>query len=106
MYSTGLAVFSELESAQGRLDTVCVAKKAIYIFEFKINSTAAAALTQIKNQNYAAQFLSKVGQAGKELYIIGVNFVTADKKINDILVEKWENGTFIKVEGDFVPKFV
>ena len=100
MYSTGLTVFSELQNAHGRLDTVCVARKAVYIFEFKINSTAAAALTQIKAQNYAAQF--KVQE--KEFYIIGVNFVTADKKINDILVEKWENGAFVKVEGDFVPK--
>jgi hypothetical protein len=101
MYSTGLTVFSELQNAHGRLDMVCVARKAVYIFEFKINSTAAAALTQIKTQNYAAQFMVQE----KEFYIIGVNFVTADKKINDILVEKWENGAFVKVEGDFVPKF-
>ncbi|MFN0202553.1 MAG: AAA family ATPase [Bacteroidia bacterium] len=99
MYSTGLAVFSELQNAQGRLDTVCVAKKAVYLFEFKINSTASAALAQIKNQHYTAQFFVQ----NKAYYIIGVNFVTADKKINDILVEKWENDAFVKVEGDFVP---
>ena len=101
MYSTGLTVFSELQNAHGRLDTVCVAKKAVYIFEFKINSTAASALTQIKTQNYAAQF--RVQE--KAFYIIGVNFVTADKKINEILVEKWENDAFVQVEGEFVPKF-
>ena len=101
MYSTGLTVFSELQNAHGRLDMVCVARKAVYIFEFKINSTASTALTQIKTQNYAAQFMVQE----KAFYIVGVNFVTADKKINDILVEKWENDAFVKVEGDFVPKF-
>jgi hypothetical protein len=101
MYSTGLTVFSELQNAHGRLDMVCVARKAIYIFEFKINSTASTALTQIKTQNYAAQFMVQE----KAFYIVGVNFVTADKKINDILVERWENGAFVKVEGDFVPMF-
>ena len=46
MYSTGLAVFSELAPLNpptggtmgGRLDTICIGQKAIYLFEFKINS--------------------------------------------------------------------
>jgi hypothetical protein len=33
-----------------------------------------------------------------------VNFVTADKKINDICVEKWNGTGFEAVEGDFVPR--
>ena len=100
MYSTGLATFSELESAEGRLDTVCIALKAVYIFEFKLNESATAAILQIKTKNYAARFRVE----NKALYIIGVNFVSDDKKINQILVEKWENEGFVKVEGEFVPK--
>lgn len=99
MYSTNLYVFSELETAQGRLDTVCIAQKAIYIFEFKINATAEKALAQIKELNYATRFRNE----SKALYLIGVNFLTDEKRINDILVEKWENGSFVRLKGDFVP---
>ncbi len=99
MYSTGLVTFSELENAQGRLDTVCIAEKAVYIFEFKLNETAEAAIRQIKTKNYATRFSVE----NKALYIIGVNFVSAEKKINEILVEKRENEVFTRLAGDFVP---
>jgi hypothetical protein len=33
-----------------------------------------------------------------------VNFVSADKKINDILVEKWNGTSFEAIEGNFVPE--
>jgi Predicted AAA-ATPase/PD-(D/E)XK nuclease superfamily len=100
MYSTGLTTFSELQSAEGRLDTICVAYKSIYIFEFKLDTTAQAAVEQIKAKQYAAPFLNEP----KTLYLIGVNFVSADKKINDICVEKWNGTGFEAVEGDFVPR--
>jgi hypothetical protein len=47
MYSTGLTTFSELQSAEGRLDTICVAYQSIYIFEFKLNGSVKEALQQI-----------------------------------------------------------
>jgi hypothetical protein len=100
MYSTGLTTFSELQSAEGRLDTICTAYQSIYIFEFKIDGTAKAALQQIKKQKYAEPFL--LGK--KTVYLIGVNFVTKDKKINQIEVEKYENGVFIPLKGLFKPE--
>ena len=100
MYATGLSTFSELESAEGRLDTICTSHNAIYIFEFKIDATAETALAQIKKKNYAAPFLLQK----KNIYLIGVNFVTAEKKINDILVDKWNGKEFIRLEGAFTPK--
>jgi len=99
MYNTGLVVFSELQNAEGRLDTVCIGQNAVYLFEFKINATAETALTQIKKQHYAQPFLAQK----KSIYLVGVNFVTADKKINDILVEKWDGGQFVRLEGEFTP---
>jgi len=102
LYSTGLATFSELQSAEGRLDTICTTTNAIYIFEFKLDATAKAALKQIKANNYAAPFLTQ----NKNIYLIGVNFVTADKKINDLLVEKWDGQQFVALEGAFLPKAV
>ncbi|MDZ7878154.1 MAG: AAA family ATPase [Saprospiraceae bacterium] len=100
MYSTGLVVFSELQNNKGRLDTICIGQTAVYIFEFKINENADAALQQIKNQNYAQPFLLQQ----KNIYIIGVNFMTADKKINDILVEKWNGQQFVRLTEDFMPR--
>jgi hypothetical protein len=99
MYSTGLTTFSELQSAEGRLDTICVAHKSIYIFEFKLDSTAQEALKQIKTKQYATPFLNEP----KTLYLIGVNFISAEKKINAICVEKWNGTRFEVIEGDFVP---
>jgi Predicted AAA-ATPase/PD-(D/E)XK nuclease superfamily len=98
MYSTGLVTISESENLQGRTDTICIAHKAIYIFEYKINATAEVALTQIKTHKYAEPFL--LGQ--KSVYIIGVNFLTKDKKIEAILVEKWVDGAFVRLDGVFV----
>ncbi len=99
MYSTGLTTFSELQSAEGRLDTICKGEKAIYIFEFKLNATVEAALTQIKSKHYALPFLLE----GKNIYLIGVNFLTAGKKIDAISVEKWDGSQFIRLDGIFTP---
>jgi hypothetical protein len=99
MYSTGLATFSELQSAEGRLDTICVADKAIYIFEFKLNGSAGEALAQIKNKHYATPFLE--GQ--KTIYLIGVNFVSNQKKIDEVLVEQWDGTGFVRLDGAFTP---
>ena len=100
MYSTGLNTFSELQSNQGRLNTICIAETAVYIFEFKINDTAEAALTQIKNKNYALPFLTQ----DRNIYLIGVNFITEGKKINDVLVEKWDGQQFMRLKEAFTPK--
>jgi hypothetical protein len=88
-----------LQSAEGRLDTICVAHKSIYIFEFKLDGTAEEALTQIKNKQYAAPFLNE----NKTLYLIGVNFISSEKRINKVLVEKWNGVQFERLEGDFTP---
>ena len=102
MYSTGLVTLSELENSQGRLDTICIGHSAIYIFEFKINDTAEAALTQIKAQNYALPFFNQ----DKNIYLVGVNFITKDKKIDDVLVEKWDGQQFKRLNDAFTPKEV
>lgn len=99
MYSTSLTVFSELQSAQGRLDTICIGQNAVYIFEFKLDETAVTALKQIKKQNYAAPYLLE----NKNIYLVGVNFVSTEKKINEILVEKWNGKRFLKLKGEFTP---
>lgn len=100
MYSTGLTVFSEIESAQGRLDLLCEADSSFYIFEFKLDETAETAISQIKKKNYHLPYLLEE----KKIYIIGVNFLSAEKKINDIAVEKWNGQAFERAEQDFLDK--
>ena len=100
MYSTGLATFSELQNNQGRLDTICMGQTAIYIFEFKVNETAEGALKQIKEKNYALPFLNQ----DKNIYLIGVNFITEGKRINDVLVEKWNGQMFERLKETFTPR--
>ncbi|MFN0201165.1 MAG: PD-(D/E)XK nuclease domain-containing protein, partial [Bacteroidia bacterium] len=107
MYSTGLVTFSELQNAEGRLDTICIAQKAVYLFEFKINSSAETALKQIKKQQYFEQFLPTTEgneTKGRSLYLVGINFSVKSKKITQIEVEKWNGNEFERLKGKFVPK--
>jgi hypothetical protein len=99
LYSTGLNTFSELQSAEGRLDIICSSHKATYIFEFKLDGTAVEALGQIKKKGYATPFLAQA----KAVFLIGVNFASAHKKITEIMVEKWDSERFVGIEDDFLP---
>ena len=61
--------YIEKEQSYGRLDCCVETPKYIYIFEFKLDGSAEAALKQIKDMGYANEFLS----SGKTIYKIGVN---------------------------------
>lgn len=98
VYSTGLVTFSELESQQGRLDMVTATYTAVFIFEFKQNESAASAISQIKEKGYDKRFYL----SGLRLFLIGVNFLASEKRINDIKVEQWEDGVYKEITGNFV----
>lgn len=98
VYSTGLVTFSELESQQGRLDMVTATYTAVVIFEFKQNESAAAAIAQIKEKGYDKRFYL----SGLRLFLVGINFLSSEKRINDIKVEQWENGVYKEITGNFV----
>ena len=66
----GVPMQVEVASREGRIDAVVETKTHIYLFEFKKNRTAQAALQQIADNNYADRFaLSK-----KPIYLIGMSF--------------------------------
>jgi hypothetical protein len=50
----GTDVRSELHAPVGRMDTVIITTNRIFLFEFKMNETAEAAIQCIKDRNYAA----------------------------------------------------
>ena len=83
LYSLGITVNMEELVATGRLDAVAENRNAIYIIEFKRDKSARDAISQIRANHYADKFLSK----GKKIKLIGINFSSKDRNINDYLVE-------------------
>ena len=76
--------YIEKEQSYGRLDCCVETPKYVYIFEFKLDGSAEAALKQIDDMGYANEFLA----SGKPIYKIGVNIssetgTVADWKVGD-----------------------
>ena len=64
------AVHLEMEQSEGRVDCVVETPKYVYIFEFKLDGTAAQALRQIQEKGYARSYQADE----RPIYLIGVNF--------------------------------
>ncbi|MGB0525911.1 MAG: AAA family ATPase [Flammeovirgaceae bacterium] len=79
----GVHIQSEIHVAKGRLDSVIQTPKAVYIFEFKVDSSAEEAIHQIQEKNYAQPFLDE----HKPVYAIGVNFNTNLREVDGLLIE-------------------
>ena len=73
----GSDVRSEMHTHTGRMDTVIIAKDRIFLFEFKMNETAKAAIQCIKDRDYAAH----LRHLNKPITAIGVVFSTKTKGI-------------------------
>ena len=80
----GYYIHTEVKSAVGRADAVCVADDAVYVFEFKVDSSAEAALRQIDDRGYMIPFRS---ETGKKLVKVGVNISSSTRSLEDWLVE-------------------
>ena len=81
-----LGFYTEVERtmANGRLDMVVKTKEYIYIFEFKYDKSADAALQQIDEKGYARPFAGD----GRRIYKIGVNFSRTDRCIDGWKIEQ------------------
>ncbi|MFM7457682.1 MAG: AAA family ATPase [bacterium] len=85
MRSTSFNVNIEDRTSDGRIDLVLEADDNIYLFEFKIDSSARAALKQIKDKKY----YEKYSNIPKKLFLIGINFDTKTRNISEYLVEEY-----------------
>ncbi|BDD12854.1 ATPase AAA (plasmid) [Fulvitalea axinellae] len=83
---TGMQVYSEAQTAQGRIDAVLEAPDAFYVFEFKLDASARQALDQIRDRQYYARYAN----TGKKSVLIGVNFSTETRNI-----QEWEARTVL-----------
>jgi len=66
----GLDCRTEERIATGRVDMVVETRNFVYCFEFKLDGTAATALTQIDSKEYATPWT----RSGKKVFKVGVSF--------------------------------
>ena len=79
----GLYCQSEVHSARGRADAIVQMPQVVYVFEFKIHQSAAEALQQIRERDYARRFRN----SGQQILGIGVHFDARERWIGG-----WEVG--------------
>jgi predicted type IV restriction endonuclease len=75
----GADVRSEVHTPTGRIDMIVIRPDAIFLFEYKINETAEAALAYIEQKNY----VSNLKHRQKTIIGIGISFSTKQKGIGD-----------------------
>jgi hypothetical protein len=75
----GLRIEAEARTSIGRIDAVAQTEKYVYIFEFKLNHSAAEALKQIHDNEYYQKYLN----SGREIILIGANFSTENRNIGE-----------------------
>ena len=80
----GVRVEAESRTNDGRIDAVIREGDCIYIFEFKMNQTADAALAQIHEKEY----YQKYRHSGKRIVLIGANFDAASRQISEWKIEE------------------
>jgi hypothetical protein len=75
----GLFIEAEARTSTGRIDAVAQTEKYVYIFEFKLNRSAAEALRQIHDKEYYQKYLG----SGREIILVGAKFSTKKHNIAD-----------------------
>jgi len=75
----GKFTLCEVHTYTGRIDCKVETREYIYLFEFKRDETAAAALQQIDSKDYALPFIAD----SRRLYKIGVSFDSESRKLAD-----------------------
>lgn len=79
----GQPSYSEVQNNLGRADCIVETDNYVYLFEFKVESSADDALAQIKAHEYATRYASD----RREVICVGVNFTRRKRNISDWKVE-------------------
>ena len=80
----GVAVLAEVKTNEGRIDMTAETPEHCYVIEFKLDTSAAAAIRQIKANRYADKFAGN----GKTLTLVGLAFSKAKRTIVDAAIEE------------------
>ncbi|XWN35488.1 MAG: PD-(D/E)XK nuclease domain-containing protein [Roseivirga sp.] len=78
MSGMGLEVSAERPSSLGRADLLVELARVTYVMELKLDSSAEAALAQIREQQYYVPHLRK----RKEVVIVGLNFSSKTRNVD------------------------
>lgn len=81
----GFDIEVEIETIDGRIDATVKTDACIYILEFKINQSAQKAIQQIRDKKYALKYEN----LKKPIKLLGINFDTDKKMIEDYLLEEY-----------------
>ncbi len=79
----GFYTHAEMRTAAGRIDLLVKTPDYLYLFEFKINKSAQAAMDQINARDYLLPFQAD----GRRIVKVGVNFDDTIRSIADWIVE-------------------
>ena len=83
MEMLGAKVAAEEGSAFGYADAIIETSKFVWVFEFKINKSAKAAVAQIRAKGYADPYRGD----RRPVTLVGINFRTAKRNIDEPLIE-------------------
>ena len=81
MEMLGAKVFSEASSAHGYADAIVETKQFVWVFEFKFNKSAKAAVAQIREKGYADAYKGD----RRPVTLVGINFRNAKRNIDEPL---------------------
>jgi hypothetical protein len=80
----GYRMKAEVNTNKGRMDAVLFTDSHIYIFEFKLDKPAAAAIEQIKQRGYSQRFADDK----RKITMIGAAFTSETGEIKEHLIEE------------------
>jgi PAS domain-containing protein len=81
--ASGVLVHTEVLTVRGRIDMEVHFQDKVYIVELKCNQSAEQAIAQIKAKKYYEKHL----HSGKKVLLLGINFSTREKRVEDWRVE-------------------
>ncbi len=82
----GFFIQSEVHTSDGRCDAAVQTPSHIYLLEFKLDQSAAEALRQIREKEYAEKF--RLEQ--KNIVAVGINFNTEKQAVSEWESEIWK----------------
>ena len=84
MEMLGAKVFAEEGSARGYADAIIETPQFVWVFEFKFNKSAKAAIRQIREKGYAAPYKGDK----RPVTLVGINFRVAKRNIDEPLFSR------------------
>ena len=75
----------------GRIDAIVELDEGIFLFEFKLDKSAAEALAQIRAKDYYRRYLNQ----DKLLTLVGVNFSQESRQVTEWEIAKYMNESVV-----------